>query len=445
MVKDLFTFQTDEERKKNAPLADRLRPTSLDEFVGQQDIVGSGRLLRRAIEADRVGNILLQGPPGIGKTTLAQIIALNTRGHFSVLNAVLSGIKDLRQEVEEAKHRLGKYGLKTILFIDEVHRFNTVQQDALLPWVENGTFTFIGATTENPFFEVNPALVSRSRIFRLKQLDVSDLYKLLDRALKDTKKGYGNKSITITDEAIDHLIDISNGDARSLLNALELAVETTYPDKEGQINIDLSIAEDSIQKRALLYDKQGDTHFDTISAFIKSLRGSDPDAALFWLARMLESGEHPNYIFRRMLIAASEDIGLADPQAIVVTQSCASAFERVGMPEGKYFLSQAAIYLACTEKSNSVLGINSALETVQNSKNQNVPKHLQDNHRKSDSSKDNCDYKYPHDFEDNWVPQNYLPLELQTEIFWEPTINGWEGRRRFLFSERKRIQNSNQD
>ncbi|MEY3758147.1 MAG: hypothetical protein RLZZ263_1301, partial [Cyanobacteriota bacterium] len=355
-MSDLFGHHRETTLAKVAPLADRLRPKTLDDFVGQEGILGEGRLLRRAIAADRVGNLILHGPPGVGKTTLARIIAGTTRAHFSSLNAVLAGVKDLRLAVDAAKERLERHGLRTTLFIDEVHRFNSAQQDALLPWVENGTVTLIGATTENPFFEVNKALVSRSRLFRLQPLERPHLRQLLERALQDPEVGYGNRSVAISDTAANHLLDVAGGDARSLLNALELAVETTPPDANGQIAIDLAIAEESIQQRAVLYDKQGDAHFDTISAFIKSLRGSDPDAALFWLARMVEAGENPRFIFRRMLISAGEDIGLADPQAIVVVEACAAAFERVGLPEGLYPLAQAALYLAGAEKSNSLLG-----------------------------------------------------------------------------------------
>ena len=334
MSQDLFSYQGEQQRQRLAPLADRMRPQSLEDFEGQSGILADGRLLRRAIKADRVGNLILHGSPGVGKTTLARIIAGHTRAHFSSLNAVLAGVKDLRVEVDAARQRLERHGLRSILFIDEVHRFNSAQQDALLPWVENGTVTLIGATTENPYFEVNKALVSRSRLFRLLPLEPEDLHRLLQRALSDAERGYGSRSVRIDPEAADHLVDVANGDARSLLNALELAVESSEADAGGTVQIDLATAEESIQQRAVLYDKHGDAHYDTISAFIKSLRGSDPDAALFWLARMVEAGENPRFIFRRMLIAAGEDVGLADPQAIVVVEACAAAFERVGLPEG---------------------------------------------------------------------------------------------------------------
>ena len=439
-VSDLFSHHGEQLRRSLAPLADRLRPRSLDEFQGQEEILGPGRLLRRAITADRVGNLILHGPPGVGKTTLARIIAATTRAHFISLNAVLAGVKDLRSAVEEAQRRLQQHGLRTLLFVDEVHRFNSAQQDALLPWVENGTVTLIGATTENPFFEVNKALVSRSRLFRLQPLQPQHLQQLLQRALDDPERGYGQRTVRISAEAADHLVDVAGGDARSLLNALELAVETTPPDADGLIQIDLAIAEESIQQRAVLYDKQGDAHFDTISAFIKSLRGSDPDAALFWLARMVEAGENPRFIFRRMLISAGEDIGLADPQAMVVVEACAAAFERVGLPEGLYPLAQAALYLASTEKSNSLLGLFDALKTVRSSNRQQVPAHLRDANRDGKAFGDGVGYRYPHAYAEHWVAQQYLPTALQGQVFWQPGTLGWEGQRRQQLQRRRAAQ-----
>jgi putative ATPase len=437
---DLFSHQGEITLARLAPLAERMRPRGLDDFVGQEAILGPGRLLRRAISADRVGNVILHGPPGTGKTTLARIIAGHTHAHFSSLNAVLAGVKDLRAEVEKAKERLAHHGLRTILFIDEVHRFNSAQQDALLPWVENGTLTLIGATTENPFFEVNKALVSRSRLFRLQPLEPEALRRLLLRALEDAERGYGGRRVRITPEAEAHWVDVANGDARSLLNALELAVETTEPDAEGILVIDLSIAEESIQQRAVLYDKQGDAHFDTISAFIKSLRGSDPDAALFWLARMVEAGEDPRFLFRRMLIAAGEDVGLADPLAVVVVEACAASFERVGLPEGLYPLAQAALYLAGTDKSNSTLGVFDALKTVRQAQKQQVPAHLRDAHRDGAAFGDGQAYRYPHAYAEHWVAQQYLPASLRGQVFWQPGALGWEGERRLALRQRRAAQ-----
>ncbi|MBV2351431.1 AAA family ATPase [Synechococcus sp. HK05] len=439
-VSDLFSHRGEQLRQNLAPLADRLRPRSLDDFQGQEDILGPGRLLRRAITADRVGNLILYGPPGVGKTTLAKIIATTTRAHFSSLNAVLAGVKDLRAEVDEARRRLEQHGLRSLLFIDEVHRFNSAQQDALLPWVENGTVTLIGATTENPFFEVNKALVSRSRLFRLQPLEPRHLHQLLERALRDPERGYGNRQVVISHQAANHLVDVAGGDARSLLNALELAVETTEPDASCVIQIDLAIAEESIQQRAVLYDKQGDAHFDTISAFIKSLRGSDPDAALFWLARMVEAGENPRFIFRRMLISAGEDIGLADPQAMVVVEACAAAFERVGLPEGLYPLAQAALYLAGADKSNSLLGFFDALKSVKASSRQEVPAHLRDANRDGKAFGDGVGYRYPHAYAEHWVAQQYLPTTLQGQVFWQPGALGWEGQRRQRLQQRRAAQ-----
>ncbi|MFL0751709.1 MAG: AAA family ATPase, partial [Prochlorococcus sp.] len=343
-------------------------------------------------------------------------------------------------EVDDARQRLERHGLRTILFIDEVHRFNSAQQDALLPWVENGTVTLIGATTENPYFEVNKALVSRSRLFRLQALESEDLHRLLKHALEDRERGYGDRKVLLSTTAAKHLVNVSSGDARSLLNALELAVESTSPDEQGSIHINLAIAEESIQERAVLYDKQGDAHFDTISAFIKSLRGSDADAALFWLARMVEAGENPRFIFRRMLIAAGEDIGLADPQAIVVVEACAAAFERIGLPEGLYPLAQATLYLACADKSNSVLGFFEALRTVRESQRQDVPSHLRDAHRDGAAFGDGVGYRYPHAFAEHWVSQQYLPNALQGEVFWQPSRQGWEGQRRLMLLERRAAQ-----
>ena len=373
---DLFDQHLTKIIEKEAPLAARMRPRTLDEFVGQDHIIAPGRLLRRAISLDQLSSLIFYGPPGTGKTTLARVIALHTSAHFIAINAVLSGVKEIRAAIETAQQQRKFHNQRTMLFIDEVHRFNKSQQDALLPWVENGTVILIGATTENPYFEVNKALVSRSRIFQLKQLNEQDLYKIVQQTLTDSERGYGQLTVKIDDEALNHLVNVANGDARSLLNALELAVETTPADALGVIKITLAVAEESIQQRAVLYDKEGDAHFDTISAFIKSLRGSDPDAALYWLAKMVYAGEDPRFIFRRMLILASEDVGLADNNAVVVVNACNQAFDRVGMPEGRYHLAQATLYLATAPKSNSIMGFFDALAAVEQEKEAEVPTHL---------------------------------------------------------------------
>jgi putative ATPase len=424
---DLFEHQYQQLSAQAAPLAARMRPRSLDEFVGQEAIIGPGRLLRRAIQADQLSSLIFYGPPGTGKTTLAQIIANTTQARFTALNAVLAGIKDLREAVETAKAHRGQYGQRTILFVDEVHRFNKAQQDALLPWVENGTVILIGATTENPYFEVNKALVSRSRLFQLKSLTPAHLEQILNQALADPQRGYGNRNLEISPDAITHWCNIANGDARSVLNALELAVETTEPDAKGVLHIDLAVAEASIQQRAVLYDKEGDAHFDTISAFIKSLRGSDPDAALYWLARMIYAGEDPRFILRRMLILASEDVGLADPQAVVVVNACAQAFDRIGLPEGQYPLAQAALYLATAPKSNRVLGYFDALAAVEKEREAEIPNPLKDSNRDREGFGHGAGYAYPHAYRDHWVAQQYLPTPLQGKIFYQPSEQGYEG------------------
>jgi putative ATPase len=423
---DLFDHQRELLIDAEAPLAARMRPRTLDEFVGQGAIVGKGRLLRRAIQADQLSSLLFYGPPGTGKTTLARIIANTTEAHFIAINAVLSGVQAIRDAISVAQEKRGLYQQKTILFIDEVHRFNKSQQDALLPWVENGTVILIGATTENPYFEVNKALVSRSRLFQLKPLQSEDLKQIAHQALNDSDRGYGDRRVVINDDALDHLVNIANGDARTLLNALELSVSTTIRNDAGMICITLAIAEESIQQRAVLYDKEGDAHFDIISAFIKSLRGSDPDAAMYWLARMMYAGEDPRFIFRRMVIFAGEDVGMAEPQAIVVVNSCAMAFDRVGMPEGRYPLAQAALYLATCAKSNSVMGFFDALAMVEKEREAEVPNPLRDNSRDQEGFGHGKGYLYPHSYRDHWVAQQYLPTALQGQVFYQPSNQGYE-------------------
>lgn len=425
--------------ESEAPLAARMRPRTLDEFIGQDHIIGQGRLLRRAIQADQLSSLIFYGPPGTGKTTLARIIANTTQAHFISINAVLAGVKDIRDAIAAAQEKRGMYSQKTILFVDEVHRFNKAQQDALLPWVENGTVILIGATTENPYFEVNKALVSRSRIFQLKLLNETDLQQVIQQALKDQERGYGRLNVQVDAAAIDHLVNIANGDARALLNALELAVETT-PADQGIIHITLEVAEESIQRRAVLYDKEGDVHFDTISAFIKSIRGSDPDAALYWLARMVYAGEDPRFIFRRMVILASEDVGLADPNAVVVVNACAESFERVGMPEGRYPLAQAALFLATAPKSNSVMGFFDALSTVEQEREAEVPTHLRDANRDKQNFGHGAGYLYPHSYRDHWVAQQYLPGSLQGQVFYQPSDRGYEDQVRQQVTQQREAQ-----
>ncbi len=429
---------------ESEPLAARMRPRTLDELIGQDHILGPGRLLRRAIAADQLSSLIFSGPPGSGKTTIARIIANTTRSRFAALNAVLTGVTELRKEIQTADDERRLYGRRTILFIDEVHRWNKAQQDALLPWVENGTVVLIGATTENPFFEVNAALVSRSRIFQLTRLNDEELRRVCRQALADRERGYGMYDVRIDPEALEHIVHVADGDARSLLNALELAVETTperFPPPPGeQIHVTLEIAEESIQRKALLYDRDGDYHYDTISAFIKSLRGSDPDAALYWLARMIRAGEDPKFLFRRMLISASEDIGLADPQALPHTAAAAEAFDRVGMPEGAFHLAQAALYLATTEKSNATLGYFDAVQAVESERSHEVPSHLRDAHRDSAGFGHGKGYLYPHAYREHWVAQNYLPAGLQGRVFYRPSECGYEGTLRTLIERRREAQ-----
>ncbi len=412
------------------PLASRMRPRTLDEYVGQDHILGEGRLLRRAIRADQLSSLIFYGPPGTGKTTLARVIANSTSSRFVSMNAVLSGVKELREAIDEAREAQDLYSRRTILFVDEVHRWNKSQQDALLPWVEQGTIVLIGATTENPYFEVNKALVSRSRVFQLKGLTEDDLRQIVVQTLNDNVRGYGNWQVEFDADALDHLVRVAGGDARSLLNALQLAIETTpdhFPPAPGtRIHITLAAAEESIQQKAVLYDKEGDYHFDTISAFIKSLRGSDPDAALYWMARMVRAGEDPRYIFRRMLISACEDVGMADPYALGVVEAAAAAYDRVGLPEGHYHLAHATLYLATCPKSNSALAFFDALDSVAKEDVQ-IPNHLRDSSRDKHSFGHGKGYRYPHAFREHWVAQQYLPEALKGRIFYQPTAQGYEG------------------
>ncbi|MDC7234182.1 MAG: AAA family ATPase [Spirochaetales bacterium] len=415
---------------QNEPLAARMRPRNLDEYIGQNHIVGKGRLLRRAIKADQLSSLIFYGPPGTGKTTLARVIAGTTSSRFMSLNAVLSGVKQVREAITEAQELRDLHGRRTILFVDEVHRWNKAQQDALLPWVENGTIILVGATTENPYFEVNSALVSRSRIFQLKQLEEADLFEVARQAMKDKDRGYGTWKVEFQEGALEHLVKTADGDARSLLNSLQLAVETTpesYPPPAGEtIHITLETAEESIQKKVVLYDKEGDYHYDTISAFIKSIRGSDPDAALYWMARMIKAGEDPRFIFRRMIISAAEDIGMADPQALVQVNAAAQAFDRVGLPEGQFHLTQSALYLATAPKSNSALAFFDACKVVDEEAAREVPNHLRDPSRDKHGFGHGEGYNYPHAYRDHWVAQAYLPEGLKGRIFYQPAAQGYE-------------------
>jgi putative ATPase len=420
------------------PLAARMRPRTLAEFIGQGHIIGPGRLLRRAIEADQLSSLIFYGPPGTGKTTLARVIANSTRARFTAINAVLSGVKEIREAVTAAQASR-RAGAKTILFVDEVHRFNKAQQDALLPWVENGTVILVGATTENPFFEVNKALVSRSRVFQLLPLGEDDLRAVAWQALGDKERGYGNRAVELAEDALDHLVNVANGDARALLNALELAVETT-PLENGVVRVTKEVAEESIQRRAVLYDKEGDAHFDTISAFIKSVRGSDPDAALYWLAKMVYAGEDPRFIFRRLLVLASEDIGLADPSALPKTIAAAQAYDYVGLPEGRYHLAQATLYLATAPKSNSTLAFFDALAAVERERDSEVPVHLRDGNRDKESLGHGAGYAYPHAYRDHWVAQQYLPTSLQGQVFYQPSSSGHEAGIRADVERRREAQ-----
>jgi putative ATPase len=437
---NLFDHARNQQLEKEAPLAARMRPRTMDEFIGQEHIVGPGRLLRRAIQADQLSSVIFYGPPGTGKTTLARIIANTTQAHFIALNAVLSGVKDIREAIEVARDQRGMFGRKTILFIDEVHRFNKAQQDALLPHVENGTVILIGATTENPYFEVNKALVSRSRVFQLRSLDENDLRGIVRQTLADTARGFGGRKINLAEAALDHLVSVANGDARAVLNALELAVETTPPDEYGLHNITVAVAEESIQRRAVLYDKDGDAHFDTISAFIKSLRGSDPDAALYWMAKMTYAGEDPRFIFRRMIIFAGEDVGMADPHALSVVTAAARAYDYVGMPEGRFHLAQACLYLATAPKSNSGFAFFDALAVVEQEKEAEVPNPLRDGNRDADDFGHGAGYLYPHAYRDHWVAQQYLPGSLQGRVFYRPSDQGYEATIRDQVARRREEQ-----
>ena len=424
---DLFDYMRANTMEKEAPLASRLRPRTLEEVVGQQEIIGKGKLLYRAIKADKLGSIIFYGPPGTGKTTLAKVIANTTSAEFTQINATVAGKKDMEEVVQKAKDSMGMYGKRTILFVDEIHRFNKGQQDYLLPFVEDGTLTLIGATTENPYFEVNGALISRSVVFELKPLSKEDIKVLIQRAVYDMERGMGSYDAVIDEDAADFLADMADGDARSALNAVELGVLTTERSEDGKIHLTLDVAAECIQKRVVRYDKTGDNHYDTISAFIKSMRGSDPDAAVYYLARMLYAGESVTFISRRIMICASEDVGNADPQALQVAVAAAQAVERVGMPEAQLILAQAALYVATAPKSNSATNaIFEATQAVKECK-ATVPTHLQDSHYRGAAKLGHgIGYEYAHDFPKHFSRQQYLPDEIKDKVFYRASDNGYE-------------------
>ena len=425
---NLFQYMRENTMEKESPLASRMRPETLEEVVGQQHIIGKDRLLYRAIKADKISSIIFYGPPGTGKTTLAKVIANTTSADFCQINATVAGKKDMEDVVAKAKDNIGMYGRKTILFVDEIHRFNKGQQDYLLPFVEDGTIILIGATTENPYFEVNQALISRSAVFELRPLEKDDILKLIKRAISDDKKGMGAYGALIDDDASEFLADCANGDARNALNAVELAVLTTSPSEDGHIHITIDVASDCIQKRVLKYDKTGDNHYDTISAFIKSMRGSDPDAAVYYLARMLYAGEDVAFIARRIMICASEDVGNADPRALEVAVAASQAVERLGMPEARIVLAQAVTYIACAPKSNAAyMAVDAALDRVRNEKTAAIPTHLRDAHYKGAAKLGHGEgYRYAHDYPNHYVDQQYLPDELKGTKFYNPTDMGYE-------------------
>ena len=427
---DIFEYMRNTQMEKEAPLAARMRPRTLDEVVGQEHIIGKDKLLYRAIKADKVSSVIFYGPPGTGKTTLAKVIANSTSAEFMQINATSAGKKDMEEVISKAKDLQGMYGKKTILFIDEIHRFNKSQQDYLLPFVEDGTVILIGATTENPYFEVNGALISRSIVFELKPIPVEAIKELIRKAVYDVDRGMGIYQAEIEDEAVDFLAELSGGDARHALNAVELGVMTTTPGEDGKIHITLEVAKECIQKRVMRYDKTGDNHYDTISAFIKSMRGSDPDAAVYYLARMLYSGEEVAFVARRIMICAAEDVGNADPQALVVATNASLAVERIGMPEAQIILSQAVAYVACAPKSNaSCVAIEEAMKTVEQTGNLPIPPHLQDAHYKGAAKLGHgTGYKYAHAYPNNYVEQQYLPYELSGQEFYRPSGNGYESK-----------------